>query len=105
LSVPHVHPLLSLQHGPISVGHRRSKAGEIARLTRCWVVESKARRLGPYGRAKDPLNEKQAKIDPRQESARRDDVAMIDDAPICIDDDFRKALRERRCANRRRGDR
>jgi len=43
---------------------RRSKASKIARLTRCLVVKDKARRLCPYGGAKNPINEKQANIDP-----------------------------------------
>jgi hypothetical protein len=34
-----------------------------------------------------------ARRDPRHESARRDDVAMVNDALICVDRDFWKALR------------
>src|SRR6202043_3807582 len=75
------------------------KAGKIARLTRGWVGKNKSSRLRPRGRAENPVNEKQAKIDPRQKSARRDDVAMINDAPIRIDDDLRKTLRQSLCAN------
>ncbi len=44
---PSCAPILSLQHGPISVRLRRSKATKIARLTRRWVVKNKARRLRP----------------------------------------------------------
>jgi hypothetical protein len=69
------------------------------------VVKDKARRLCPYGRAKNPTNEKQTNIDPWQESPRCDDVAMINDAPICVDDDLRKTLRQCLCANLMCGDR
>jgi hypothetical protein len=75
------------------------------RLTRCWVVKNKTRCLRPYGWAKNPVNEKQANIDPRQESASRDDVAIINDAPICVDDDLRKTLRQSLRANLMGGNR
>ena len=76
-----------------------AKACKIARLTRSWAGKNKARRLCPHGRAENPANEKQAKIDPCQKSARRDDVAIVNDAPIRVDDDLRITLRQRRCAN------
>src|SRR5947209_19620539 len=44
-SVPHVDPLLRLQHGSISVRLRRREACKIARLTRGWI-RSEERRVG-----------------------------------------------------------
>jgi hypothetical protein len=84
---------------------RRGKAGENARLNRRWVGKDKSCRLCPDGRAKNPVNEKQAKIDPCEKSARCNDVAIINDAPIHIDDDLRKTLRQSLCANLMCGDR
>jgi hypothetical protein len=53
----------------------------------------------------NPVNEKQAKIDPCEKSARSNDVAMINNAPIHIDNDLRKTSRENLCANLMGGNR
>jgi hypothetical protein len=90
---------MRLRRGAENRNERLLEARKIARLTCGWAGKNKSSRFRPHGRPKNPVNEKQAKIDPRQKSARRDDVAMINYAPIRIDDDLRKTLRQRLRAN------
>jgi hypothetical protein len=98
-SISYVHPILSLQHSCISVRLPRSKARKIARLTRGWLGQNKASRFRLDHTAKDPVHQKQANVDPRHGSARRDNVAMVNNPPPRIDMDFRKPLRQRLRAN------
>jgi hypothetical protein len=77
----------------------RSKARKIARLTRGWLGKNKASRFRPNCTVKNPVHQKQANVDPRHESARRDDVAMVNNPLPRVDMDFRKPLRQRLCPN------